>query len=188
MFEFWMYWFHFSWFFSSLLLTMFIMQFIITLWYISALTYKIKNYTVPSMLYDHVQYYPTGWHMDHIIWKCPQGTVPDCPFNVEKYLNNIEAETRWPPIRRWHFQTNFLNENVKISIKISPKFVSKGPINDIQALVQIMAWRRPGDKPLFEPMVVRIPTHISVVRPQWNIYSIDIISGIYTGDYLYKNT
>ena len=40
-----------------------------------------------------------------------------------------------------------------ISITISMKFVPKGSINDIQALVQIMAWRRPGDKPLSEPMV-----------------------------------
>ena len=28
-----------------------------------------------------------------------------------------------------------------------------------------MAWRRPGDKPLSEPMVVAL--HICVVRPQW---------------------
>ena len=46
----------------------------------------------------------------------------------------------------------FLNENVRISIKISLKFVPKGPINKIPALVQIMAWCRPGDKPLSEPM------------------------------------
>ena len=39
-------------------------------------------------------------------------------------------------------------KNVWISIKISLKFVSKGLINNIPALVQIMAWRRPGDKPL----------------------------------------
>ena len=32
------------------------------------------------------------------------------------------------------------------------KFVSKVPINNIPALVQIMAWRRPGDKPLSEPI------------------------------------
>ena len=30
-----------------------------------------------------------------------------------------------------------------------------------------MAWRRPGDKPLSEPMVVRLLTHICVTRPQW---------------------
>ena len=40
-------------------------------------------------------------------------------------------------------------------------------INNIPALVQIMAWRRPGDKPLFEPMMVNLRTHICVTRPQW---------------------
>ena len=42
----------------------------------------------------------------------------------------------------------FLNENVWILIKISLKFVPKGSINNIQAIVQMMVWRRPGDKPL----------------------------------------
>ena len=32
-----------------------------------------------------------------------------------------------------------------------------GPINNIPTLVQVMAWRRPGDKPLSEPMTVRLP-------------------------------
>ena len=49
------------------------------------------------------------------------------------------------------FKRIFLNENVIISIKISLKFIPKGPINNIPALVQIMAWRQPGDKPLSEP-------------------------------------
>ena len=52
-------------------------------------------------------------------------------------------------------------------LKISLNFIPKGPINDIPALVQIMAWRRPGDKPLSEPMVVALLTHICVTRPQW---------------------
>ena len=38
----------------------------------------------------------------------------------------------------------FLDENVLISIRISLKFVPKGPINNIPALVQIMAWHRPA--------------------------------------------
>ena len=41
----------------------------------------------------------------------------------------------------------FFNENIQISIKISLKFLSKGPIDNIAALVQILAWRRSGDKP-----------------------------------------
>ena len=61
----------------------------------------------------------------------------------------------------------FFNENIWILIKISLKFVPKGPINNIPALVQIMAWRRPGDKPLSEPMMLISLTHICVTRPQW---------------------
>ena len=30
-----------------------------------------------------------------------------------------------------------------------------------------MAWRRPGDKPFSEPMMVRLPIYICVTRPQW---------------------
>ena len=56
----------------------------------------------------------------------------------------------------------FLHENVSIPIKISLKFVPEGPINNIPALVEIMAWRRPGDKPLSEPMVFSLLTHIYV--------------------------
>ena len=65
------------------------------------------------------------------------------------------------------FKCIFLNENVWISLKISLKFVSKVPINNIPALVLIMAWGRPGDKPLSEPMMVSLPTHICVTRHQW---------------------
>ena len=71
-----------------------------------------------------------------------------------------------------HFQDDifkymFLNENLWIPIKISLKFVPKGRINNIPTFVQIMAWRRPGDKPLSEPMMVISPTHRCVTRPQW---------------------
>ena len=52
------------------------------------------------------------------------------------------------------FSNAFLNKNVWISIKISLKFVPEGPISNIPALVQIMAWHRPGSEPLFEPMMV----------------------------------
>ena len=51
------------------------------------------------------------------------------------------------------FNCIFLNENVRISLRISLEFVSK-----ISALVPIMAWRRSGDKPLSEPMMVSLPT------------------------------
>ena len=47
----------------------------------------------------------------------------------------------------------FVNENDRILIQISLKFVPKGPINNKAALVRVMAWRRTGDKPLSEPML-----------------------------------
>ena len=65
------------------------------------------------------------------------------------------------------FKCISLNENVLISIKISLNFVPRGPINNIPALVQIMAWRQPGDMPLSEPMMVCLLTHICVTQPQW---------------------
>ena len=39
--------------------------------------------------------------------------------------------------------------------------------NNNPALVQVMAWHRAGDKPLSEPMMVSLPTHICVTRTQW---------------------
>ena len=73
------------------------------------------------------------------------------------------------PRQNRHFEDDiltciFLNENVWIPIKISMKFVPQGPI---KIMVQIMVWRRPGDKPLSGPMMVRLPTHTCVTRPQW---------------------
>ena len=50
-------------------------------------------------------------------------------------------------------------------LKISLIFF-KVPINNIPTLVQKIACRRPGDKPLSEPMMISLPTHICVTRPQ----------------------
>ena len=65
------------------------------------------------------------------------------------------------------FKCIFLTENVWITIKITLQFVPWGTVDDIPALDQIMAWRRPGDQLLSEPMMVRLPTHICVTWPQW---------------------
>ena len=77
----------------------------------------------------------------------------------------------WPRQNGRHFRDDifkciFLKENVQISNKISLMFVPKGPINNIPALFQIMAWCRPGDKPLSETMMISQLTHICVIRPQ----------------------
>ena len=63
----------------------------------------------------------------------------------------------------------FLNEKVWSSMKILLKLAPKGPVINIAALIQIMAERRPENKPLSEPMKVSLLTHICVTRPQWFI-------------------
>ena len=75
--------------------------------------------------------------------------------NMLQRTYHIEAEKNgchFPDI----FKCIFLNETSRNLIKISLKFVPKGPINNIPALVQIMTWHRPGDKPLSEPMMVSL--------------------------------
>ena len=75
--------------------------------------------------------------------------------------------THWGHFADDIFKCIFINENVWIPIKISLKFVPRGPINNIPALVQIMAWRRPDDKPLSKAMMVSLQTHICFTGPQW---------------------
>ena len=53
------------------------------------------------------------------------------------------------------FKRIFLNENIWMSNEISLKYVPWDVIDRMPALVQIMAWRRPGDKPLSEPMLTQ---------------------------------
>ena len=91
--------------------------------------------------------------------------VAFCEFNVWSifYLKHCIAVsniviyfTMWPRQNGCHFPDNifkciFLNENVWIAIEISLKFVPKGQINSITALIQMTAWCRPGDKPLSQP-------------------------------------
>ena len=76
------------------------------------------------------------------------------------------------------FKCIFLDENEWISLNISLKFVPTGPINNIPLLVQIMAWRRPGDKPLSEPMMVILLTHIRWVKNLtiWSVESRNYIN------------
>ena len=65
----------------------------------------------------------------------------------------------------------FLNENVWISIEISLKFVSWGLISNTPALVQIMAWCWPCDKPLSERMMVSLPVSFYLNRFNTGLYN-----------------
>ena len=98
-----------------------------------------------------------------------------CVINPHRVKLESPINTLRPRQNGRHFPNDifkwiFLNENVWISISFSLKFVPRGPINNIPTLVQVMAWRRPGDKPLSEPVMVRLPPHICVTRPQWDMH------------------
>ena len=82
-------------------------------------------------------------------------------------VNILRPRQNWRHFADDIFKCVFLNENVWFPINISLKFVPRGQINKIPALVQTIAWRRPGDKLLSEPMMVSLPTHICVIQPQW---------------------
>ena len=92
---------------------------------------------------------PTGVHTGGTVVRCTP-----CTYGSREYINqHIEAMTKWPPCSRRHFQIHFLQWKVRI--------------NHISALVPIMAWRRPGDKPSSGPMMVSLLTYIGVTRPHW---------------------
>ena len=69
-----------------------------------------------------------------------------------------------------NFKCIFLDEDVWISVKISLIFVPNGPIYNIPAMVQIMTWRRPGDKPLSEPTMVSSLRHSASMSQLMHIY------------------
>ena len=73
-------------------------------------------------------------------------------LNVSKtwWVNSLRPRQNGRHFPDDNFKWIFLNENVWILIKISLKFVPRGRINNIPALVQIMAWHWPDDKPFSE--------------------------------------
>ena len=85
-------------------------------------------------------------------------------------LNTLRPRQNGRHFRDDTFKWIFLNETVRISTKISLKFVPRGPIHNIPSLVDIMAWRRSSDEPLSEPMMVSLLRHLYATRPQWVNY------------------
>ena len=74
-------------------------------------------------------------------------------------INSLRQRLNRHPFADDIFKCIFLPENEWILPRISLKFLPKVRINNMPALVQIMAWCRPGDKPLSEPMMVSLLTH-----------------------------
>ena len=86
---------------------------------------------------------------------------------VVGFVNTLKPKQNDSHIPDDIFTYIFMKEKAWISIKISLNFGSRGRINNIPALFQIMAWYRPGDRQLSEPVMVRLLSHIYVTRPWW---------------------
>ena len=114
----------------------------------------------------------------HYLSQCWPRSVLSYGIMRPQWVNTLGPRQHFSHFADDVFKWIFVNENVWILLQISLKFVLKVRIDNIPALVQIMAWPRPGDKPLSELMVVSLLTHMCVTWPQWiNPYCTESILG-----------
>ena len=113
------------------------------------------------------QWFGTKQVPNHYLNQCWPCSMAPYGITQPQWVNSLRPRQNGRFFADDTFKRIFLNENIRISTKNSLKFVPKGFINNIPALVLIMAWRRPGDKPLSEPMLVRSLMRICITQPQW---------------------
>ena len=96
------------------------------------------------------------------------------------------------------FKRIFVNENIWMLNKFSLKCALWGWIHNMSALVQIMVWRRPGDKPLSEPMLTQLTAALGGDELSNCLYALSntlftintfvntwVLTEYYTGDIMY---
>ena len=119
------------------------------------------SYVFLALTYRHMLMHNQLWWLKLTI---PEPITDDVQTHAFNTLRLMQNDRHFPDdIFKWIF----LIEDIWISLKISLKFVPNHAnvrINNILALVQIMAWHRPGAKLLSEPMMVKLLTHICVTR------------------------
>ena len=113
--------------------------------------------------FEFVYLIPFSWYD---VTQCYIGPFVFYPKVLLLNINTLRLRHNGHHFADDQFNCIFVNENIWISINISLKLVPEGRINSIPTLVQIIPWRQLGDKPLSEPMIVSILTHICVA-PQW---------------------
>ena len=83
-------------------------------------------------------------------WELVPSWIPIANRNTQHMKNYRCHVSNIPPI-----QMSCLHENDRIPIHSSLKYVWRSPINHLTELIQVMAWRRTGDKPLPEPRMTQ---------------------------------
>ena len=82
-------------------------------------------------------------------------------------LNTLRQKQNCRKLSDDIFECIFLNTKLTYFYWHFTKVCSQGPIYNIPTLVQTMAWRKPGDKPLSQPVTVTLLMHICVTPPKW---------------------
>ena len=100
---------------------------------------------------------------ESIFWNALYGERPQPALNI----NTVRLRPNGCYFADAIFRCISLNENFRISNKSLLKYVPQGLIDNMAALVQIMAWHRLGDKSLSEPIMVSLLTHICITQLQW---------------------
>ena len=127
--------------------------------------------------YNYIFHWALGqscdWRLSQYHWKVTEMNVKyisycwTVPYNysrVHRYSHfHSRSELTHPPLDKMaailaddNFRYIFMMENDRIPIRIRLKFIPRSPIDNTTALVQVMAWRRTGDKPLPEPSLTQI--------------------------------
>ena len=74
-----------------------------------------------------------------------------------------------------NFKCIFLNENNRIQIRISLKFVPSSLIASKPVLVQVMAWRQTGNKPLPELMLTQFCIYVALGGDELTLGDVAVI-------------
>ena len=131
----------------------------------------------PSLYEDRFQIPATGqcWCKNVFMWnkfammigfqRMSFKVATDIWRDISLHFKNVNT-LRWRQ-NGCYFQVHFLEWKCMNSINVSLKFISKCPINNIPVLVHIMAWHRPSNKPISEPMMIILMPHACVTQPQW---------------------
>ena len=101
---------------------------------------------------------PWNWYEKECLsWIPNNKTYFVLPHPHEIWYELISPWTKWQPFRRGDdvFICIFMNEKFCNLTGISRKFVPKCPIDSKSVLIQVMTWRRAGDKPLPESVVAQ---------------------------------
>ena len=112
-----------------------------------------KKILMTQYLLKHLFLSCTGladWHISIYIWR-----RHDVHIDGITEFARVTPWTKWPLVCSRHFEVQFYEWKVLYFDLNLTEYIPKGPIDNNSALVQVMAWRRTGDKPLSESILTQ---------------------------------